>query len=278
MDDSISGKIAIITGGGRGLGKAMALGLVSEGANVAITASREGQELEQTANECRDIGGEDCVLTIQADVSDYSECKAAIEKVSNRWGSINILINNAGRGMTYVDKNFVKNRPSLWDIDTDAWNMIVNTNLNGIFNMSKLAIPYMMKDGWGRIINISTSLMTMQRKGYSPYGSTKWAVEGLTCILAQDLEDTNITANILIPGGATDTAMIPGEVGDKSRTGADGNLFEPEIMVKPSQYLSSELSDNKNGLRFVAKLWDDSVSIEESASKSSFKIKRERTY
>jgi Dehydrogenases with different specificities (related to short-chain alcohol dehydrogenases) len=262
MDDSISGKIAIITGGGRGLGKAMALGLVSEGANVAITASREGQELEQTANECRDIGGEDCVLTVQADVSDYSECKAAIEKVSNRWGSINILINNAGRGMTYVDKNFVKNRPSLWDIDTDAWNMIVNTNLNGIFNMSKLAIPYMMKDGWGRIINISTSLMTMQRKGYSPYGSTKWAVEGLTCILAQDLEDTNITANILIPGGATDTAMIPGEVGDKSRTGADGNLFEPEIMVKPSQYLSSELSDNKNGLRFVAKLWDDSVSIE----------------
>ena len=67
--------------------------------------------------------------------------------------------------MTYVDKNFVKNRPSLWDIDTDAWKMIVDTNLNGIFNMSKLTIPYMMKDGWGRIINISTSLMTNAKEG-----------------------------------------------------------------------------------------------------------------
>ena len=76
--------------------------------------------------------------------------------------------------------------------------MIIDTNLNGIFNMSKLVIPHMLKEGWGRVINISTSLMTMQRKGYSPYGSTKWAVEGLTCILAQDLEETRITANILI--------------------------------------------------------------------------------
>ena len=278
MDDTISGKVAVITGGGRGLGKAMALGLVSEGAKVAITASREGQELDQTAKECKKIGGEDCVLTIQADVSDYSKCKVAVEKVINQWGSINILINNAGRGMTYVDKDFVKNRPKLWDIQTESWKMIVDTNLNGIFNMSKLTIPIMIKEGWGRIINISTSLMTMQRKGYSPYGSTKWAVEGLTCILAQDLEETNITANILIPGGATDTAMIPGDVGDKSRTGADGNLFEPDIMVKPSQYLASELSDGKNGLRFVAKLWDNEISIDESANNSSFDIKRNRTY
>jgi len=72
--------------------------------------------------------------------------------------------------------------------------------------------------------------------------------------------------------------MIPGIVGDKSRTGADGNLFEPDIMVKPSQYLASELSDKKNGLRFVAKLWDETIPIEESAKKSSFKIKRERVY
>ncbi|MBL41471.1 MAG: short-chain dehydrogenase [Rhodospirillaceae bacterium] len=278
MDDTISGKVAVITGGGRGLGKAMALGLVSEGAKVAITASREGQELDQTAKECKKIGGEDCVLTIQADVSDYSKCKVAVEKVISQWGSINILINNAGRGMTYVDKDFVKNRPKLWDIQTESWKMIVDTNLNGIFNMSKLTIPIMIKEGWGRIINISTSLMTMQRKGYSPYGSTKWAVEGLTCILAQDLEETNITANILIPGGATDTAMIPGDVGDKSRTGADGNLFEPDIMVKPSQYLASELSDGKNGLRFVAKLWDNEISIDEAANNSSFDIKRNRTY
>ncbi len=278
MDDTISGKVAIITGGGRGLGKAMALGLVSAGAKVTLTASREGSELEQTSHECKKIGGDDCVMGLKADVANFSECTDAINKTTEKWGGIDILINNAGRGMTYVDKDFVKNRPSFWDIDVNTWGMIVDTNLNGIFNMSKLAVPNMIKQGWGRIINVSTSLMTMQRKGYSPYGTTKWAVEGLTNIMAQDLEETKITANILIPGGATDTAMIPGIVGDKSRTGADGNLFEPEIMVAPSQYLASELSDEKNGLRFVAKLWDSSLSVEDAAEKASFQIKRDRIY
>ena len=139
MDDTISGKAVIITGGGRGLGKAMAIGLVSEGANVAIKASREGSELEETAKECRDIGGENCVLTLKADVSSFSECKRVVQEVVNKLGGINILINNAGRGMTYVDKDFVKNRPRLLDIDANAWNMIVDTK-------ATLAVPTAPRD------------------------------------------------------------------------------------------------------------------------------------
>ena len=278
MHESIKGKVVVISGGGRGLGRAMALGLVEAGARVLLTAAREGQELKQTAKDCQSIGGQDCVLQIQADVSSADDCQRVMESGFKKWGHLHMLINNAGRGMSYADSNFVKARPPFWKIETKIWKMIVDTNLNGIFNMSKAAAPYFIKEGWGRIVNISTSLITMQRRGYSPYGSTKWAVEGLTMIMAQDFEDTAITANILIPGGATDTAMIPGNVGDKSRTGADGNLFEPEIMVPPAQYLASSLSDNKSGFRYVAKLWDSSLAPEEAAEKTRFPIKRERKY
>ena len=144
--------------------------------------------------------------------------------------------------------------------------------------MSKAVMPYLIEHGWGRIVNISTSLVTMQRRGYAPYGSSKWAVEGLTEIMSQDLDETNITANVLIPGGATDTAMIPGTVGDKKRTGADGNLFEPEIMIRPIQFLCSEVSNGMSGDRYVAKLWDDSLEPLVAAKGIRFQIKRDRVY
>lgn len=278
MHESIKGKVIVISGGGRGLGRAMALGLVKAGARVLLTAAREGDELIQTAQDCQSIGGEDCVASIKADVSDVYDCQRVMDVGLRKWGHLHMLINNAGRGMSYVDSNFVKARPPFWTIGNEIWEMIVDTNLNGVFNMSKAATPYFLKEGWGRIVNISTSLVTMQRKGYSPYGSTKWAVEGLTMIMAQDFEDTDITANILIPGGATDTAMIPGNVGDKSRAGADGNLFEPDIMVPPAQYLASSLSDKKNGFRYVAKLWNSSLQPEEAAENSRFPIRRDRQY
>lgn len=278
MLESVKDKVAIITGGGRGLGRAMAIGLVKAGAKVTITSAKEGIELEDTYKICKEIGGEESILKVQADVTITQDCRNVFEQTYNKWGRIQVLVNNAGRGMTYVDPDFVKIRPPFWTIKDDIWKMIVETNLNGIFNMSKLAVPYFLKHDWGRIINISTSLPTMQRRGYAPYGTTKWGVEGLTQIMALDLEDTNITANVLIPGGATDTAMIPGKVGDKTRTGADGNLFEPEIMVEPIQFLSSDISDGIRGMRYVAKLWNNKIEHKAAAKASSFSIKRERVY
>ena len=278
MHESIDGKVVVITGGGRGLGHAMAVGLVSVGAKVTITGAREGQELHETAEKCRAVGGGNCILPLRADVTHASDCERVMEKTYETWGHLHMVINNAGRGMTYVDADFVKVRPAFWDISNEVWQMIIDTNLNGIFNMSKAAVPYLLSEKWGRLVNVSTSLVTMQRRGYSPYGSSKWAVEGLTMIMSQDLEDTPITANALLPGGATDTAMIPGKVGDKSRAGADGNLFQPEIMVSPVQYLASDLSNARRGDRYVAKLWDSSLPPEEAAMKSRFPIRRERQY
>ena len=278
MHESIKDKVVVITGGGRGLGRAMALGLVEQGAKVAITAAREGAELKQTASDCVALAGQDCVLPLQADVTSVEDCERVMAEAKKKWGHLHVVVNNAGRGMTYVDPNFVKERPAFWTIPTETWRMMIDTNVNGVFNMAKAAVPHLQEEGWGRIVNVSTSLITMQRRGYAPYGASKWGVEGLTMIMAQDLEDTDITVNALLPGGATDTAMIPGKVGDKSRAGADGNLFEPVIMVPPIQYLVSDLSNGKRGDRYVAKLWDLGLAPEEAASKARFPIKRDRQY
>jgi 3-oxoacyl-[acyl-carrier protein] reductase len=277
-DPTIAGKVVVITGGGRGLGRAMALGLVGAGAKVTITASREGGELEKTAADAREIGGPDCVLPLKADVTSNDDCRRVIAETIEKLGGLHVVVSNAGRGMSYVSKNFVKERPRFWEIDVDIWRMIIDTNVNGPFQMAHAAMPHLVKQGWGRIVNVSTSLITMQRAGYAPYGSSKWAVEGETVIMAQDAEDTGVTVNILIPGGATDTAMIPGEVGTPGRSGADGNLFKPEIMVPPILYLTSDQSNGKNGDRYVSKLWDSELEPEAAAEKARFKAFRDREF
>jgi 3-oxoacyl-[acyl-carrier protein] reductase len=278
MHPSIKGRVVVMTGGGRGLGRAMALGLVGAGARVAITSAREGAELAETAADCRRLGGADCVLALTADVGVEADCERVMGETNAKWGRIDVLVNNAGRGMTYVDPDFIKNRPSFWQIPYDRFRLIIDTNVTGTFNMAKAVTPYLLANGWGRIVNVSTSLITMQRKGYLPYGASKWAVEGATVIMAEDLADTPVTVNALLPGGATNTKMIPGSLDDKNRTGADGNLFEPEIMVPPILYLASDLSNGKRGDRYVAKLWDAKLAPEAAAAKSRFPCKRNRTY
>jgi len=278
MHPSIKDKVVIITGGGRGLGRAMALGLVGAGAKVAITAAREGAELKETAEDCRRLAGQDCVLPLQADVTSEADCERVMRETKAKWGRIHVLVNNAGRGMTFVHADFIKARPSFWEIPNDRFKLIIDTNVTGTFNMAKAATPHLLEGGWGRIVNVSTSLVTMQRKGYLPYGASKWAVEGATVIMAEDLAETPVTVNALLPGGATNTKMIPGSLDDKNRTGADGNLFEPDIMVPPILYLTSDLSNGKRGDRYVAKLWDKTLAPQEAASKSRFPCRRNRIY
>jgi len=96
-----------------------------------------------------------------------------------------------------------------WETDPEAWKMIIDTNINGVFFMTKTVIPYMLKNSGGKIINISINHETMKRNGFSPYGPSKAALESMSIIWAQELEGTGINLNILLPGGATNTGMIP---------------------------------------------------------------------
>jgi 3-oxoacyl-[acyl-carrier protein] reductase len=139
--------------------------------------------------------------------------------------------------------------------------MIIDTNVNGPFLMAREVTPQMLKQDWGRIINISINHETMRRAGFSPYGPSKAALESETIIWAQDLAGTGVTVNSLLPGGATDTGMVPREI-------SRARLLDPNIMVPPLLWLVSESAGKVTGGRFVANLWDSSLPPEQAAEKA----------
>jgi 3-oxoacyl-[acyl-carrier protein] reductase len=142
--------------------------------------------------------------------------------------------------------------------------MIMETNVNGPFFMARAVAPGMIAHKWGRIINISMNHETMRRRGFSPYGPSKAALESETIIWAQDLAGTGVTVNALLPGGASLTGMIPTEVPSELRP----KLLSPEIMVPPLLWLISDSADEVSGKRFNASLWDANLNPSQAAAKA----------
>lgn len=260
MTMAYPGKVAVVTGGGRGLGRAMALGLSRAGFRVAITAARNRAEIEAVAREAPP--GQ--LHPIVADVSRESACAAVVEEVEARLGPVDVLVNNAGRGMRFVSERFLVEPTRFWETDPETWRMVIETNVNGPFFMARAVAPGMIRRGWGRIINISMNHHTMRRRGFSPYGPSKAALESGTIIWAQDLAGTGVTVNALLPGGASLTGMIPAEVPAELRP----KLLSPEIMVPPLLWLVSDAADAVNGKRFDASRWDTNLNPNEAAAKA----------
>jgi len=243
----LAGRVAIITGGGRGLGRAMALGLAKAGAAVVATAAREHSEIDSLSAAAPGAR----ILPIAADVTKEDDCARVVATAIERFGRADILVNNAGRGMKYVSEHFMTEPTRFWETGPDTWRLIIDTNVVGPFLMARAAVPAMLAAGWGRIINISMNTETMRRRGFSPYGPSKAALESETIIWAQDLDGSGVTVNALLPGGATRTGMIPAGFPDHLR----GNLIDPAIMVPPLLWLASTKSDGVTGRRFVAAQW-----------------------
>jgi NAD(P)-dependent dehydrogenase (short-subunit alcohol dehydrogenase family) len=124
-------------------------------------------------------------------------------------------------------------------------------------------VPHMLRNGFGKIINISTSDVTMVRVGYSPYGPVKAGLEAMSRVWAQDLEGTGVTVNVFLPGGATDTRILPDM---PSKRGADGGLLEPGIMRAPVLWLCADQSNGHTSERYIARLWDASLPVDEAAA------------
>lgn len=239
-------KVAIVTGGGRGIGKAIAEAFAREGAKVIVTSARQRNEIEQVASH---IGG----TAVLADVSKNDEVQKLINAVAADFGGIDILVNNAARGMKFVNENFMTEPKPFWEADPGIWQMVIDTNISGVFLMSRAVIPYMRRRKFGRIINISVTHETMKRKGFSPYGPSKAALESMSTIWAQELEGTGITLNVLLPGGATNTGMIPETFPEDKRKG----LIDPALMGPPAVYLASDEAGEINGRRIVATEWKE---------------------
>jgi NAD(P)-dependent dehydrogenase (short-subunit alcohol dehydrogenase family) len=241
-------RTVIVTGGGRGLGRAMVLALLEAGARVAITGVSDPAGMAALA-----AAHPDRLIALQADVTDPAACARVVAAVLARFGSLHAVINNAGRGMRLVSERFTTEPVHFWDIPPEAWRTIMDINVNGAFLMARAAMPHFLAQKEGRIINISTSDQTMVRRGYAPYGPSKAALEAMSRSWAADLAGSGVTVNVLLPGGAADTDLLPG---GPDRRGADGNLLDPAIMGPPAVWLVSRASAAVNGGRFIARLWD----------------------
>ncbi len=248
-DTSLNDRVVLITGGSRGLGREMAMALAQAGAKVAITGAAPSGALDQTLAA---LGGG--AIALAADVSDPEAADRAVADTVAAFGRIDVLVNNAGLGMRLISETFNTVPTRFWEAQPDAWKRIVDANVNGPFNMARAAVPHMMSQGFGKIINISTSDQTMVRAGYAPYGPTKAFLEAASRVWAADLAGAGVDVNVLLPGGATDTDLLPPS---PNRKGADGNLLSPAVMRAPILWLASDASNGVTGARYIARLWGE---------------------
>ena len=259
----LNGKVAIVTGAGSpiGMGRAMTFALVQAGARVAMLDINE-EWLEQSAGEVRAAGGDDCVLDLVCDISDPESVEDAVRQTIAGLGGLHVLINNAGT-INLADLAG-GNSPKFWDITPQTWSRVIAVNSSGSFFMSRAAVGHMLNQGWGRIIGVTTSVDTMYRPGMCPYGPSKASHEALVALMSRELEGTGVTANVLVPGGQTDTHIIPDDI-------AVGRaiLMRPEVMNEPAVWLASEESDGTNGVRLIAYYWDDNLPIEQRLDKAA---------
>src|SRR6266446_4545866 len=262
-------RVAIVTGWLRGLGRAMAFGLAREGHDVVAVGHIDADVSEvEAATSGANFAGQ--VLPLAADLRQPAQCDRIIAMAQERFGTPQILVNNAGLTFTTIDPaRFRRAEPQkFWKVPDDIVRAVIETNYIAADQMSRRVAPKMVDQGWGRIINVTTKLDTMNRAHTSPYGASKAALEMATEVWAKEVEGTRLTINIVNPGSGANTPGMADEMRTMSREGRAPRLVEPEEMVPPLLYVVSRAADNVNGYRFDANLWDPSLAAAEAARRA----------
>jgi NAD(P)-dependent dehydrogenase (short-subunit alcohol dehydrogenase family) len=244
---SLLGKKVLITGASSGLGLAMAEALARAGATVVITA-REAAKLAAAQAQLRAAGL--AVETLVLDVRDEASIGEAVAWVRAHWSGLDMLVNNAGIGMRTVNPDFLTRPQPFYEVSAAGFRDVIDTNLTGYFLVAKAFVPLFLAQGQGKIVNISMNHETMRRPGFVPYGPSRAGSESLSLIMAEDLRAAHIDVNMLLPGGATDTGMIPAEA--KAAIAGKFQLLSPVIMAEPIMFLASDSSRGITGQRLVA--------------------------
>jgi NAD(P)-dependent dehydrogenase (short-subunit alcohol dehydrogenase family) len=255
-DLSLRDRVVLVTGGTKGLGYEMAAQLLADGARVCAIGSAAAHDFDMPA------ASPDRTLYVQADVRRFEDAARAVHAAVAHFGDLHVLINNAGRGMRLISETFNVEPTKFWETDIAAWHDIIDVNVNGAFHFAKAAATHFVGRKFGKIINVSTSAHTMIRRGFSPYGPSKAALEAASRIWAEDLKPYNVDVNVYLPGGAADTALVPGGA---DRKGADGLLLPAAIMRRGIGWLCSDASNGWTGERFVARLWDENLPPDQAA-------------
>jgi NAD(P)-dependent dehydrogenase (short-subunit alcohol dehydrogenase family) len=234
----------LVTGGTSGLGLAMASALAAAGATVALTG-RSGQRAESVA------AGLPGAVGVELDVRDESSVASAVGEAWSRLGGIDMLVNNAGIGMRTVNPRFMTDPRAFWEIPSDDFRAVIETNLTGYFLVAREVTPRLLAGTGGRVVNISVSHSTMRRAGFVPYGPSRAGSEALSRIMAADLRNTNVTVNSLLPGGPTRTGMLPPDAVPER-----GRFLEPAVMGPPIVWLASDDAAGVHDERIVAAEFD----------------------
>jgi 3-oxoacyl-[acyl-carrier protein] reductase len=261
--------VAIVTGGGRGLGRAMALGLARAGARV-IAAAHIAEDMAALERETNGSALAGRVLPVLADLRRPEDCDAVVASAEERFGGLDVLVNNAGLTFTTItpDKFRRSAAQRFYEVGDDIVQRVMDTNYMAADQMARRVAPRLVRRGWGRIIGVTTMLETMHREGSSPYGPSKAALEMASEIWAKDLAGTGVTVNVLNPGGGANTPGMAEERRAASRTGALPKLVEPDEMVAPLLWLVSRAADAVTGWRFDANRWDPARPIDENVRRS----------
>ena len=247
---SVARRSVIVTGASRGLGRAMAIGLLRAGARVTLACTGPSAPLDKTLELAAAAAPRAQYLCAFGDLREPDDCDRVTAQARDAFGTIDALVNNAA----------VPNSgdgPPFWDLGTDYWTKVTRTNCDTVFFMSRSVAPAMIAAGFGKIVNISTSDRSMVRPRFSPYGPSKAFVEACTRAWAGELAGSGVTMNVLCPGGVVDTAA------DVTGVAATGKKFlPPSIMVPPLLFLLSDESNSVTGQRFLANLWDEKLPLD----------------
>ena len=251
-------RIVLVTGAAGGIGRAMVASLLAAGHRIAaLDYDANGLDALLAAH-----GAHPNLHAIEADLSTAQGCEAGMTAAVSHFGHVEVLVNNAGIGVSSLRPDAETRLPSLEELSAPVWDRFFAINVTAPMLLTRAAIPMMRAAGWGRIINNTTSFRTMLR--VLPYGATKAALEASSAVWAAELAGTGVTVNVLIPGGPTDTPFIGAESG-----WARDAMLRPSVMGPPLAWLASDAAGDFTGQRIIAARWDNSLTGAEAAARAS---------
>jgi len=237
----LDGDVVVVTGANRGLGREMSLRFAREGARVTLVARTES-ELAAVAD-----AAEGETLVAPADVTDSDRVGSVIEATVDAFGRVDTLVNNAGIGLLSLEDG---GRPT-HDVPGERWRQVIDVNLTGVFLCSRAALPHMLEQGRGNVVNISSGLGRYAAPGYAPYNASKHGLEGLTATMALDYEDAGVNVNALDPGGRVNTAFWD-HLPDEERS----EILQPDVMNDAAVLLAAQGPGGVTGESMEAADWE----------------------